>query len=182
VALAEAFRNDPVLTFILPGEHGRRRMAGFFAATARRYYLRLGAVEIARDEGRVCGAAMWAPPGQWLPSPSRQLLSAPTFLRVLGSRVTAASTMHTAIVRHHPREPHWYLSVLGVPPARQGGGVGGQLLRSRLERCDAEGSPAYLEASKHANIAYYERFGFDVTHEITIPNGPTLWGMWRNAH
>lgn len=180
VALAAAFRDDPVMTYVLPGEWGRRRMAGMFAASVRHFYLRLGGVEIARDAGRVCGAAIWAPPGQWHPSRWRQVASAPSFLRVLGSRVTAASVMQGAIGRWHPREPHWYLSVLGVSPERQGGGVGGELLRSRLDRCDAAGSPAYLEASKHANIAYYQRFGFEVTQEITIPNGPTVWGMWRD--
>jgi hypothetical protein len=53
-------------------------------------------------------------------------------------------------------------------------------MRSRLDRVDAEHAPAYLESSKHANIAYYQRFGFDVTGEIVVPDGgPTLWPMWR---
>ena len=49
-----------------------------------------------------------------------------------------------------------------------------------LERCDTEGIPAYLESSKESNIAYYRRFGFEVTGEIVIaPGGPTVWPMWR---
>ncbi|MGB6107124.1 MAG: GNAT family N-acetyltransferase, partial [Mycobacterium sp.] len=49
----------------------------------------------------------------------------------------------------------------------------------RLDRCDAEHAPAYLESSNFDNIAYYHRFGFEVTGEITIPGGPTMWPMWR---
>jgi hypothetical protein len=39
--------------------------------------------------------------------------------------------------------------------------------------------PAYLESSKPSNIGYYEAFGFTVTREIKIPDGPALWPMWR---
>ncbi|MGH3553712.1 MAG: GNAT family N-acetyltransferase, partial [Mycobacterium sp.] len=53
-------------------------------------------------------------------------------------------------------------------------------MRSRLDRCDAEHCPAYLESSKPENVPYYERFGFTVTGEVVLPyGGPTLWPMWR---
>jgi hypothetical protein len=52
-------------------------------------------------------------------------------------------------------------------------------MRSRLDRCDAEHAPAYLESSNPDNIPYYNRFGFEVTGEIVMPDGPTLWAMWR---
>jgi hypothetical protein len=52
-------------------------------------------------------------------------------------------------------------------------------MRSRLDRCDAEGAPAYLESSNIDNVSYYLRFGFEVTGEIDVPGGPTLWCMWR---
>jgi hypothetical protein len=52
-------------------------------------------------------------------------------------------------------------------------------MNSRLDRCDAEGAPAYLESSNADNIPYYNRYGFDVTGEIVIPDGPSLWPMWR---
>lgn len=75
---------------------------------------------------------------------------------------------------------HWYLATIGTSSAGRGGGYGKALLRSRLDRCDAEGLPAYLESSKEDNISYYQRFGFDVTGEIRIPHGgPTVWAMWR---
>jgi hypothetical protein len=53
-------------------------------------------------------------------------------------------------------------------------------MRSRLDRCDAEHAPAYLESSNPDNIPYYQRFGFEITGEITLPDGgPSMWPMWR---
>ena len=49
-----------------------------------------------------------------------------------------------------------------------------------LETLDAEGIPAYLEASTVRSRALYERHGFEVTGEFNLPSGgPPLWQMWR---
>jgi hypothetical protein len=52
-------------------------------------------------------------------------------------------------------------------------------MRPVLERCDREGVPAYLEASGARNRDLYLRLGFRVTGEIRLPDGPSMWPMWR---
>ncbi len=80
----------------------------------------------------------------------------------------------------HPEEPHWYLAIIGSDPDVRGQGFGNALMRSRLDRCDAEHAPAYLESSNPDNVPYYQRFGFEITGEIALPNGgPKLIPMWR---
>ena len=65
--------------------------------------------------------------------------------------------------------------------ANQGKGIGSALLVPGLAQCDETGLPAYLESSKHSNIAFYRRHGFEVTGEIQLPlGGPPIWPMWRN--
>ena len=87
-----------------------------------------------------------------------------------------------AMERHHASVPrdHWYLSVLGTDPDRQGKGIGAALVQPVLDLCDAEGLGAYLESSKESNIPYYRRFGFEVSGELRFRGGPPIWPMWRD--
>jgi GNAT superfamily N-acetyltransferase len=179
--LARAFDDDPLMMWIFPdGAMRRRRLPRLFAVLLRRYYLAGQATELVADGDQVLGGAMWARPGQWPPPARRQLVAVPAMVRALGSRLPVAGESSSAISRSHPGGPHWYLAGIGTEPARQGTGVGGLLLASQLDRCDAAGIPAYLESSKRSNVGYYEKFGFTVAGEISVPGGgPTLWPMTR---
>ena len=50
-----------------------------------------------------------------------------------------------------------------------------------LPRIDDDALPAFLDTSAPDNLGYYERFGFLVTPEWTLPNGIPFWGMMRQA-
>jgi predicted N-acetyltransferase YhbS len=113
-------------------------------------------------------------------TPRQVLLGTPQFLFGFGANLPVALKTLSVIEKAHPKEPHYYLAILGTRPDRQSRGTGSALMRPVLEKCDADGIPAYLESSKEQNIAFYARFGFEVTGEIQLPNGPTLWPMWRN--
>ena len=79
----------------------------------------------------------------------------------------------------HPKEPHWYLPIIGADPACQGQGHGSALLKRALEPCDVAALPAYLESSSAANIPLYERYGFEVSGEIQVQDSPKMWPMYR---
>jgi hypothetical protein len=49
-----------------------------------------------------------------------------------------------------------------------------------LERCDRDGAAVYLEATSDRNRALYERHGFRAHGDIRLPDGPSLWRMWRD--
>lgn len=179
--MARAFDDDPVTAWIFPDERmRRRRLPAFFAATMRGTSLRHEGAEILLAGGQVLGYGNWQPPGTWRPSTWQQLVTLPGYARTLRSRLGVASAVYGAFLRVHPHGPHWYLAGLGTDPPVQGTGVGSELMRSRLARCDAAGLPAYLESSKESNVPFYEGHGFTVTRELKIPNGgPTAWLMWR---
>jgi ribosomal protein S18 acetylase RimI-like enzyme len=65
--------------------------------------------------------------------------------------------------------PHFYLSVLGVEPERQGEGIGSSLMQPVLELATSAQLPAYLETATGRNVLLYERAGFAVVEELVIP-------------
>jgi ribosomal protein S18 acetylase RimI-like enzyme len=179
--LARAFDEDPVMTWIFPDDRMRQRRLPSFFASALRGTRRHDGAEVAVLDGRVLGGAIWLPPGAWRPPFWRQLVALPGVALRLGSRLAVASAMYGALLRVHPKRLHWYLSGIGIDPPAQGTGVGSELMRSHLARCDVDRLPAYLESSNERNVPFYERHGFGVIGEVTIPaGGPTLWLMWRD--
>jgi ribosomal protein S18 acetylase RimI-like enzyme len=180
--LGRAFFDDPPFVWMLPDERSRqRRAAGVFRAILRSQAMRYGGVDVASDGAAIVGGAIWLPPGHWAPTMGEQLRSLPGYARALGLRMGRASDLVAAMVKHHPREEHWYLYAIGVDPARHSQGIASALLRSRLARCDADAMPAYLESTKSGNVPLYEHFGFEVTGTLNPPKGaPPLTAMWRS--
>jgi GNAT superfamily N-acetyltransferase len=173
--LARAFRDDPFHRWLFPREADLERASARSFAVLIARSLREGAVYTTE----ACeGAAVWQPPAPALARRARQLGLALVMLPLLRARVlVAAKAAPLAALR--PRAAHWYLAALGTEPARQRRGVGGALLAPVLARCDAEGLPAYLEASRAENVSFYERHGFELVGEFQVAGGPTLWRMQR---
>lgn len=179
--LGRAFYDDPVSVWLLPDDRSRAaQLTAFFATTTRHHHLAGGGVEVACDGPVIGAAALWDPPNRWKQSRRTQLAVLPALIRAFGMRLAAGRAVSELLDRAHPAEPHWYLAVIGSDPTMRGRGFGQAVMRSRLDRCDAEHCPAYLESSKFENVVYYERFGFVVAEEIALPGGgPKLWPMWR---
>jgi GNAT superfamily N-acetyltransferase len=181
--LGRAFFDDPVMTWMLPdADLRRRRLHKLFSALTRYHHLAQGGVEIVSDDANgIGGAALWDPPGRWRQTRGEELRAMPGLLLAFGRSLKRGLVVEEMMKKAHPEEPHWYLAVIGSDPNVRGKGFGQALMSSRLDRCDAEHAPAYLESSNPDNVPYYQRFGFEITGEITPPGGPTLIPMWRPA-
>lgn len=177
--VARGFHDNEVWAWVQPDERWRLRlMARNYRTLIRRVFMRRGAAWTTDDFG---GAALWIAPGEPKRLHRDEAAELISLLPWVGSGLGRAIRSDTTMKEHKPREPHWYLEVLSVEPARQRRGYGSALLAPGLERCDAEGTPAYLETQREANVPYYRRFGFELLEEVTIPGGPPLWTMWRPA-
>jgi ribosomal protein S18 acetylase RimI-like enzyme len=177
--LADAFVDDPLSKWLFNDDDGlRERLRRSFDALMRKVYLRKQHTYTTDD---LAGCAMWAPPGKWKLSVIQQLRMAPVMMRLMsGTNLRNGARLNVQVEHAHPKDAHYHLSVLGVLPERQRGGVGSSLVSPILERADAERVLCHLETSKAENLAYYARFGFENNGELMLPPGaPSVWTMTR---
>jgi ribosomal protein S18 acetylase RimI-like enzyme len=176
LTLAKAFYDDPVLAIVFGGSVPEKQGSRFFQLVAD-IQLRHGHIYTTPDRD---SAAIWAPPGHWKVPNSEIAKRTPAFIRLFGRRFVANLGILSLLEKNHPNDPHYYLEFLGTAPAAQGKGLGTALMQPMIDRCDEEGAGAYLESSKESNIAFYGRFGFEVTKTLTHKAGPRQWLMWRD--
>ena len=180
-SLASAFADDPLFSWMAgapPGATLEPKVRVLFDT-----FLKL---ELARPEHLVfsdedgIGVAIWKAPNKWKMSNGDMFRALPAMIRALGIRTPRMVGAFNAIEKVHPKEEHYYLEVLGTRQDKQSTGVGSAVIRDMLDRCDAEGLPAYLESSNVRNVPFYARHGFVSTGEIVAgKDAPTVTAMWR---
>jgi len=174
--LVTAFVDDPVMTWCIPDTRRRPPILRAIFELTVDVYQPHGEVYI--TEPTPVAGAVWVPAGCQATGEEADLLAA-WYLEAAGENSERARVVLELMGQCHPQEPHDYLFLLGTRPEWQSRGLGSALLREVLERCDREGRPAYLEATTEANRRLYLRHGFEVTGEIRLPAGPSIWPMWR---
>jgi len=180
--LSRAFWPDPLIGFFSRGPLHEHRFGPLFFAADLADLRRYAEISVAEHDGRIGALAAWAPPGT-LPRTGwsrvrRDLLAAAVLLRA--RHRAKATRLLAAVERRHPKEPHWYLALLGTDPAATGRGLATALLAPVLARCDENGDVAYLETQKEANVAWYARAGFTLSHEIELDGTPKVWCLRRD--
>jgi GNAT superfamily N-acetyltransferase len=177
-ALADAFINDPVYTWMLPGSlRLKARLRALFTAELEQYGLPQGTVWTTAG----CdGAVVALPPSAWQMPTSITLTQALMWARAFGRRLLLAARVQRALEERHLHEPHLYVRIIGVRTALQGQGLGSALMQPALDTADSAGLPAYIEASSERSAALYERLGFLHMNVLELPEGgPPVWLMCR---
>ena len=183
-ALAAAFNDDPMITWVTGESDPERRKAitaaGFFGPSLAAGLVRGHVYTVPSAGGGSAGAALWAPPDvRVFTEAEGETFGAAMVEHAGASAMGRLMSIGEMVGSHHPGErSHFYLFIIGA--AEQGHGVGGRLLQPVLDRCDADGLPAYLESSNPRNLSFYERHGFEVRWEDRpTSDGPLFQGMWR---
>lgn len=174
--LALAMYEDPPSLWAFPDDKRRREILPSFMRVFVDASLEQDEAYTVDDLSAAC---LWFPPGWALTQ--EEAASFEGAIRAAAGEYAESGplTIVGMMGEHHPIEPHYYLAFAGTHPDRQGRGIGSMLIRAVLDRCDEGGIPAYLEASAERNRHLYERLGFETRVRIDLPNGPPLWGMWR---
>jgi ribosomal protein S18 acetylase RimI-like enzyme len=122
------------------------------------------------------GAALWLPPGV---VPDGEAMGALVQSTAPPTVLADLPELSQQMASYHPAEPHWYLPLIGVDPARQGQGYGAALMKHVTTILDRAGSVAYLESTNPRNISLYERHGFEALGRIQAGGSPPIVPMVR---
>ena len=168
-----AFSRDPVTRWVWPnGNTLVTHYPAFVRAFAGKAFEHGSAFRTAD----FAGVALWLPPHV---ESDAERMAALVETTVEKDRLPSLYAFMEQMGGYHPKEPHWYLPLIGCDPAHQGRGIGSALMRHALARVDGDGLPAYLESSNPANVPLYQRHGFEVTGTIQVDGGPRMFPMWR---
>lgn len=168
-----AFSADPAARWTWPRADDYLR---HMPQAARAFSSKGFALGTAYEIGGFAGVALWLPPGV---PPDEEALGILMDRTAHPDIKPDLAQVFEKMSSFHPREPHWYLPLIGVEPSRQGQRLGDQLMAYALARCDADGLPAYLESSNPRNIPFYERQGFEAIGKIQAGSSPTIVPMLR---
>lgn len=176
-AVADGFFDNEIWVWTLRRDWQRRRLLPrHYRAMIRHVYMSRGAAWTTPDTE---GASLWFPPGTLEMSPRERIAEVLSLVPEGVDCFPRALRWEELMAKHHPSAPHWYLQTLSIEPSAQRQGFGTALMEPGLERADADGVGVYLETQRHSNIPYYNRFGFELTDEISLHDSPPLWLMWR---
>jgi ribosomal protein S18 acetylase RimI-like enzyme len=174
--IVAAFEDDPAARWLYPDDEEYRAHFPEFVRLFGGRAFETGTADMIADGE---AAALWLPPGV---QPDEEALGALVATTVHPQRRPAVFALLEQMGVHHPHEPHWYLPLIGVAPQSQGRGLGSELLRTALRRCDGDGLAAYLEATDPRNVRLYERHGFRVVGRIQAGDSPETFPMLRSAN
>jgi ribosomal protein S18 acetylase RimI-like enzyme len=175
--LSSAFFDVPIFRWFIPDETRRAAILPAFFTAMCEAYLPWGEIHRSADG---LAAAVWAPPGQHMPE-AQSAVVGERLAALFGDDIARLGEIRALLAPGHPTRPHWFLHFLAVRPEAQGRGYGSALLRPMLERADAEGIPAYLDATSEENKRLYLRHNFVVQRTVTLRDSPPLWCMLREA-
>jgi ribosomal protein S18 acetylase RimI-like enzyme len=174
--MARGFESDPVFAYIYSDPETRLAYAQAFFRIFVPYFAEHGTIHL---EGSGASAALWVAMEPDNEADFESLVG--PVLDASGPYADRALACFEVLGAAHPHGPaHGYLNFVATLPASQGKGYGARVLRQELDRLDAAGTPAYLEATTERSAALYARLGFThINSPINLPDGPRLYPMWR---
>jgi ribosomal protein S18 acetylase RimI-like enzyme len=179
--LSAAFQTDPVFEWWIPDSTARAAALPTVFDAYLDGYAPHEASRIAIGRTGTAAASIWARPGSPLMRPEDEEALVSRCVSVVDDGAAVRlQQIGEAFDAVHPHDPHWYLQFLATEPQLQGRGFGGVLLQDVLTAADEAGEAAYTEATSLRNRALYERHGFEFVREIPLPDGPSLYALWRD--
>ncbi|MCC5578802.1 GNAT family N-acetyltransferase [Microtetraspora sp. AC03309] len=173
--IADIFSRDEITSWLIPPVRDRLPIQRRFFTMQTAHALDHGQIYGVHESGELAGVAVWfTAPFPEIPGQEEAIAA------FAGEHAERYGILGQLMDKLHPHEPHHYLAFIALVRGRTGRGLGSLLLEEHHRRLDAQGMPAYLEASSEASRRLYLRHGYvDMPELLRLPGGPVMYPMWR---
>lgn len=173
--LINAFQKDPMFVKLFNGPTKNRQMEAFFKFIYKRNQLKHGIyLTDAKDHPNFVA---------FIETPNVRRYSLFNRVRLNLEMLKLAfyipikslnflSRYDATTIKQRPRDKHYYLTMIGVSPEKQGQGIGEMVINNihKMVIDNPESSIICLDTENFRNVSYYERVGYSLIHEVKISN------------
>ena len=180
--IARGMRDNPLHISALGYDTGTRahRLERMFALALPMIFKK-GVLLGAFAGDKMVGVAGMVPPGRCQPTLVENVTLLPRMIPAVGLPAFARSSRWLATWgKHDLPEAHWHLGPVAVDAPLHGQGIGTALMAEYCARLDDLAAVGYLETDKAQNVAFYEKFRFEIVTEAPVLETPN-WFMRRPA-
>ncbi|MDR0759798.1 MAG: GNAT family N-acetyltransferase [Treponema sp.] len=178
--LVSAFQDRPFYQYIAPDQVERREFLTLNFRNRLEHSLGAGDIELAFQDRRLTGIAVWSPPLNAPPPEDHSLEEAfSVFSPGLQERFFGFFRILMAARDQTIRQPYWSLAPIAVLPEEQGKGIASALIRKKLREIDASRIACFLGTQDAVNLDIYARYGFQKVREDPLAPGRFHYTMIR---
>ncbi|MFC7279630.1 GNAT family N-acetyltransferase [Paractinoplanes rhizophilus] len=174
--VADSFDHLEVIHWLVPDPDRRRQVARDWYRAYAEHAIRGAGQVVLTDDHTAC--AVWF--DRTVPA-SEPENYAQRLATLAGKHLDRFQHLDAQMDNHHPTDAHWHLLFLAVRPGQWGQGIGSHLMNHTHKQLDAQGIPAYLEATNNDNARLYGRHRYTnlVPFNLPIADDISLYRMWR---
>lgn len=180
-SLAAAFVDYPMLAMLCPDARRRPRVTAAFCKFLFRSAVRCDGAFGTHDRAAV--VCSWPVGHEWATWGRTLRAGGLSFAWQLGwgglPRLLRLEHELDAAREQHVPGPHCYVPLLGVRPDSQGRGLSRAVMRPVFEAADDARVPVYLETVPEANVAIYQKLGFELAGHRDLSCKLANWELVR---
>lgn len=170
--LIQAFKKDPMFIKLFYGPKKEQQMASFFKFIYKRNQLMAGKYLSDSDHAPTYVAFLERPKNHKsiVKNIKLKFEMFKLLFHIPYKSLNFLSKYDKITLEHRPNKDHYYLTMIGVNPQKQGQGIGKKVIETihQLVKDDAKAASICLDTENYANVVYYKYLGYVLTHQEKI--------------